>query len=639
MRPVLNVVCLIAALLILPSPIESQVISSGTKLVSSNQISVDNATRPHIESYIAVNATNPQHLLAAAMVVINGKSQSVPYVSFDGGKSWAAGKILDNPDLVTEADPIVYFSSSGVAFFACFATVKGLDRTMIARSVDGGRTWRVASILPPTDRPWMVMTPNRGPFAGRVYFTGTAVFRSREGTRATGALLIRSDDDGQTFGRNVIAYDRGGENPEAPINAIPLEPIIAPTGQLLLTLQSSDKATIDLLAPDSLTARTIGIITSDDGGESFGPARYAPRQLITITGGGIGRYRASAAFGNIRSAIDGSTGPFRNRAYFVAPDYARTLDRYVVRVWRTNDFGKTWGDVIASDSLKADVSNPAIAVNRDGVVAVTWNDRRDDPNGKCWQLYAAISVDGGEHFRPAQRLSKRPTCTHDAGNWQTFGSGGNWEERNGQYLAHIQTGAVVPARFPNGGDTQGLAADSAGLFHAAWISGETGVMQLWHTSFEVEPTLISELRVQTAPTSSGTQVEPPPAGFEDVTHDVVFQVTDTKLDFTAHTYTVTAAIENQSGRRIYGPVRAVMLRFLDPVDNGLGLKNISVANADSGGTGIGATWTFEVANGVLEAGSRSNERVLRFKFDGGIPPVAEGYLTLGFRVFGRLPKE
>jgi hypothetical protein len=120
---------------------------------------------------------------------------------------------------------------------------------------------------------------------------------------------------------------------------------------------------------------------------------------------------------------------------------------------------------------------------------------------------------------------------------------------------------------------------------------------------------------------------------------VVFQVTNTKLDFTAHTYTVTAVIENQSGRPIYGPVRAHMLRFLDPVDNGLGLKNISVANADSGGTGIGATWTFDVANGVLQPGARSSERVLRFTFDGGIPPVAEGYLTLGFRIFGRIQKD
>jgi hypothetical protein len=439
--------------------------------------------------------------------------------------------------------------------------------------------------------------------------------------------------------RSVVAYDRGGPDPQAPINAVPLEPIVAPGGQLLFTLQSSDRSTIERLARDSLTARTIGVITSDDGGDSFGPARYAPTQLITITGGGAGRYRANAAFGNIRSAVDASSSPYRNRVYFVAPDYDRSIDRYVVRVWYTADFGKTWGDVVASDATHGDVANPAIAVNRDGVVAVTWNDRRDDPDGKCWQLYAAISIDGGEHFRPAQRLSRQRTCTNDARNWETFGTGFNSDQR-GQYLAHIQTGATVPARFPNGGDTQGLIADGTGVFHAAWISGETGVMQLWHTSFQVEPALILQLRSRgVSATPNAAASEPVPAGMEDVTHDVVFKVTNTKLDFAARTYSITLEIENQSGRPLYGPLRAVMLHFLDPNNNGLGLRNLAVANADSGGPGVGATWAFEVPGGVLAPGARSDPRMVRFTFDGGVPAVPEGYLTPGFRVYGRTQLE
>jgi hypothetical protein len=550
------------------------------------------------------------------------------------------GRIADEAGVVTEGDPIVYFSYSGVAFFSCLATVNGLERTVIARSTDGGRTWRWTAILPSADRPWMVFTPARGPFGGRAYFAGTGAYRSRDGARATGPFVARSDDDGQSFPmRSVVGYDRGGTDPQAPTNAVPLEPIVAPGGQLLLTLQGSDRATIERLARDSLTARTIGIMTSDDGGESFGPARYAPTQLVTITGGGPGRYRATAAFGNIRSAVDASSSPYRNRVYFVAPDYDRSIDRYVVRVWQTADFGKTWADVVASDAVHGDVANPAIAVNRDGVVAVVWNDRRDDPDARCWQLYAAISIDGGEHFRPAQRLSRQRTCTNEARNWETFGTGFNSDQR-GQYLAHIQTGATVPARFPNGGDTQGLIADGTGVFHAAWISGETGVMQLWHTSFQVEPALILQLRSRgVSATSNVAASEPIPAGMEDVTHDVVFKVTNTKLDFAARTYSITLEIENQSGRSIYGPLRAVMLHFLDPNNNGLGLRNLAVANADSGGPGVGATWTFEAPGGVLAPGARSDPRMVRFTFDGGVPAVPEGYLTPGFRVYGRTQLE
>jgi hypothetical protein len=112
-------------------------------------------------------------------------------------------------------------------------------------------------------------------------------------------------------------------------------------------------------------------------------------------------------------------------------------------------------------------------------------------------------------------------------------------------------------------------------------------------------------------------------------------VTNTNLDFTKHTYTVTLEIENRSGRPLRGPLRAVMRHLLDADHNGLGLQNLTVANADSGGPGIGATWVFEVTSGILARGARSKPRVLVFTFEGGIPEFPEGELAPGFRVYGR----
>ncbi len=43
--------------------------------------------RDEDESFIAVDPRNPQHLLATAMVVVNGELHAYPYASFDGGKS------------------------------------------------------------------------------------------------------------------------------------------------------------------------------------------------------------------------------------------------------------------------------------------------------------------------------------------------------------------------------------------------------------------------------------------------------------------------------------------------------------------------------------------------------------------------
>jgi hypothetical protein len=64
----------------------------------------------------------------------------------------------------------------------------------------------------------------RGVHLADAYFTDTGVYRSRDGARATGPFVARSNDDGQTFPmRSLVGYDRGGTDPKAPINAVPLE--------------------------------------------------------------------------------------------------------------------------------------------------------------------------------------------------------------------------------------------------------------------------------------------------------------------------------------------------------------------------------------------------------------------------------
>src|SRR6185436_18847951 len=105
---------------------------------------------------------------------------------------------------------------------------------------------------------------------------------------------------------------------------------------------------------------------------------------------------------------------------------------------------------------------------------------------------------------------------------------------------YFSTYPSVPTRYPMGGDTQGLAADATGVFHAAWINGETGVMQLWLTSFRVAPALAADVRSRRAggPGKPSAGDAAPP-GMEDVTHDVRFVVTKTRLDFTERTYAIT----------------------------------------------------------------------------------------------------
>lgn len=83
-------------------------------------------------------------------------------------------------------------------------------------------------------------------------------------------------------------------------------------------------------------------------------------------------------------------------------------------------------------------STPHVAVGPEGVVAVTWNDRRHDPEDRCYHHYVAISRDGGQAFSSERRISEQETCFPPDYRWQ------------------------------NGGDTQGLVALPDGSFRVVW---------------------------------------------------------------------------------------------------------------------------------------------------------------------------
>src|SRR3712207_8750402 len=52
---------------------------------------------------------------------------------------------------------------------------------------------------------------------------------------------------------------------------------------------------------------------------------------------------------------------------------------------------------------------PSVAVNKDGVVGLTWYERRKEAGGECQHLYFTASLDGGKSFLPQVRRSEEHT--------------------------------------------------------------------------------------------------------------------------------------------------------------------------------------------------------------------------------------
>jgi hypothetical protein len=129
-----------------------------------------------------------------------------------------------------------------------------------------------------------------------------------------------------------------------------------------------------------------------------------------------------------------------------------------VMLSHSDDGGSAWSQAVIVQHDRSPVlrARPAVHVNRDGVVAVSWTDGRHDAGGRgtwCWDVFAGISLDGGETFEQEVQLTDTLTCSQTPANGQ---AGQRWRW---------------------GGDYSGIASDSVGRFYISWSDTQTGLFQ------------------------------------------------------------------------------------------------------------------------------------------------------------------
>jgi hypothetical protein len=561
----------------------------------SVQISTDNPKAPHVESFLAINPKHPAQLVASSIVVGPGGAASV-YVSRDAGQTWQRST-TSRPGVpkISGADPIVYYDRNGAALFAGLCNSPDCS-LRVWRSADGGLHWDSSVVVPVDnfDREYLAIDMTSGPYGGRVYAAGTSSIRQSNGGGYPVLAITSSTDGARTFVPPVI-LDVTSDGKSHGFGGI-ADLLIAGNGTLVVPIQSS----LDLTPSPK---RRFWIMISEDGGRTFS----TPRPGLPIETGPAG-YRRLTNDGNIRATIDNSTGPFKDRMYVTWSEFEN--DRYVVKVTHSEDLGLSWSPAVTVNDARGqtDSSNAAIAVNRDGIVSLVWNDRRDDPKGECYRLYASASLDGGNTFLANVQVSPHTTCTNTRGNWSIP-------------LAYAQGQSRIalsgaPARFSNGGETQGLVAGPDGRFHVAWINGESGVMQLWYTNFAVQPGTqkINSGRAanQTDGNKEAAKVTVPPTDTSDLTKEISVEVSAPVVDFNSRVIGFTVSLKNKTSTTISGPLTVV----LDEMESQF--AGVTVANSDNGLPGKGAAWKF-LPHGQLAPGTLSEARIVRWRFDGQLP--------------------
>ena len=587
---------------------ESATASVGPRiLVGPNILVSRDGDVPHVELMVAASPRTTKNLLGGAITATrpNGGWECRAYASTDGGSSWKAS---DFPEQVEfgGGDPQVAYTPQGTALFVALTmnkSEKGKDCASmhVWRSEDGGKGWLPSTEIPCSpswDHEQIVVDQTKGKYAGRIYMGALydyPVYR---------VGVFRSEDDGRTWTGPVEAANGGGT---IGINDIDL--MVLSDGTLVvpyvdfefLPEKRKSKGTIE---------RNLWFVTSSDGGVTFSSPKKIMAQRVNLD------QRDGA--GSFALAADNRSTEYRDRLYVVSTDSRHGKPRLLFS--RSLDRGQHWSPLALLDAKIPEGARqfqPAVSVNKDGVLAVTWFDSRDSADGKEYHQYFAASVDGGATFLPSVRISSAPSNPKGRGNSQI--SPDVFIEKDVIALSFLS----AASRWGDGGDYMGLAADKDGDFHPFWADARTGTFQIYSTDVKVEVPPKKDETKGTSPASTPPKTSDPASRIESsLVGKVEFVFDPTRYDPDKKEVEVPVRLKNVSAAPIYPPIRVEVLGFGFPEyqsedDKKTDAENApSALNATNGKQKEGASFDFGGALGSAEAlvpGAQTNPVVMRFR--------------------------
>jgi hypothetical protein len=397
----------------------------------------------HDEVVLAADPNDRSRLLAGSMISRNGRNgfELVAYRSLDGGQTWdlalerlkpaESGEFGDPAKSASLADPTIAYSPDGSVYYASLYSRSRVRpaELEIVRSRDGGKTWEAPIKLEAdsVDRPFLAVDCTRGKFRGRIYCD----CHMHSGGRVV--LGVWTSLDGSTFALTPLFPSEkvhGLTNGHGAVLA---------DGTLVVPYKVFD----DEAVKEGVYKIRVG--RSNTGGESF-----LKEQMVATE-----HFYGGAAIIPMLAADPGSEA-FQDQLYLVWSQKTPTGQRVLFTL--SKDKGVTWSKSIvlseqsAGDSYESTL--PAVAVNRKGIVAVSWYDSRESRGGQpSCNVRLRTSLDGGATWLPSVRVTEVPSAID---------------------LTKRQLG-----------DTAGLAADSAGDFHPLWVDKRTGILQVFTAKISV----------------------------------------------------------------------------------------------------------------------------------------------------------
>jgi hypothetical protein len=321
-------------------------------------------------------------------------------VSADGGRTFRdrgvippvrGGANLGDPDIAVDSQGNFYFSqisldADGIAFIG------------VAKSTDGGLTfsppisasWNVSGPDSFQDKEFIVADNTGGRFDGNVYVSWT-----RFTAQGSQIFFARSTDGGRRFEKS-IALSSPGHFVQGSI------PRVGPGGEVYVAWR-------DFNAPGIRISKSMdgGVTFGADGvdntlvskiefiGEDAPPGTCESRRILN------GYIDAGFEFPGL------AVNPLNGAVYVTYNSNPPGIDQTDIYFARSSDGGRSWSEPerVNDDRTTTDQWMPAMTVAPNGTLAIIWYDRRLDPNNLKFDVYMAVSHDGGRTWLPNRRVT------------------------------------------------------------------------------------------------------------------------------------------------------------------------------------------------------------------------------------------
>jgi hypothetical protein len=409
--------------------------------------------KPVSETPIAVNPVDARELITGGMDYNCRKSLQSFWTSSDGGKTWSGGCApLAKGAKGGAGDPVVGYDLNGTAWRGGLNVLRsGQSEIAVSSSSDNGKTWTASAVAVNlrgllSDKPWLqIDTGASSPNKNTIYISSTQ-FDSENNSQI---YVTHSTDGGQT-------WTSVGSVPQVIYPYVDQFSDLAIGKDGTVYLSYMNCHAVGKAGDCGDTAGLLYLTQSKDGGNT-----WSTPVLMTTTGLDFDTCLC-AFFGSLNNssepmsqipviAIDNSNGPHAGELYYTAYTWASYFMQ--VLVGTSTDGGNTWNPpiAVAPKSAKGDQFMPWLNVNQNGVLGITWLDKRNDPDNVEYEAFGTWSTDGGKTFADNVQIASEPSNPLDDGFGGYF---------MGEYTGNVWDGKTLFAAWPdtrNGTDTQNEA--------------------------------------------------------------------------------------------------------------------------------------------------------------------------------------